>query len=224
MRTVEFQKHIAGNAPGSVLVAFGDTRVICTATIENGVPPFRGPDSVEGWLSSEYQMLPGSTVGRKRRKTDGRGTEISRLIGRSLRACVDFAKLGPRTVWIDCDVLQADGGTRTAAITGGYVALALALKKLQEQGEIEEWPLTSKVAAISTGFVNGELVVDLDYEKDSNAEVDMNVVGNDKGEIIEVQGTAEGKTFTRAQLDQMLDAACSTIVDLTRLQEQALAD
>lgn len=221
MREISFQRHFAANATGSALVAFGNTQVICTAMVEESIPPYR-KDCGLGWLSAEYQMLPGSTLTRKRRKTDGRSTEIQRLIGRSLRACMDFEKLGERSIMIDCDVLAADGGTRTAAITGGFVALHDAVTKLLDDGLITESPLTSQIAAISVGIVDGALAVDLDYEKDVRAEVDMNVVGNDRGELIEVQGTGEQGVFNRQQLDEMLDGAQSAIAELVEAQKKAL--
>lgn len=221
MRNVEFKRNYTRNAAGSVLVSFGETRVLCTAMVEEEVPPYR-LESGLGWLTSEYQMLPGSTHTRKRRKTDGRATEISRLIGRALRACVDFKKLGPRTVWIDCDVLQADGGTRTAAITGGFVALHDAVEQLKKEGKIEENPLDYFVAAVSVGYVKDQLVVDLDYEHDSKAQVDMNVIGNSNGDLIEVQGTGEEGVFSREQLDHMLGGAMDAISDLVELQKKAL--
>lgn len=221
MREVSFERNYTCHAGGSVLVSFGNTKVICTAMVDEDIPPYR-KESGLGWLTAEYQMLPGSTNTRKRRKTDGRSTEISRLIGRSLRSCVDFEKLGPRTVWIDCDVIQADGGTRTAAITGGFVALHDAVSKLMSQGLIEENPLTAFIAAISVGYANGELVVDLDYEHDSIADVDMNVIGNDRDEFIEVQGTGEASTFDRNQLNAMLDGAQGAIRELIAKQKAAL--
>lgn len=221
MREVAFQRNFTNYAGGSVLVNFGNTRVLCTAMVEESVPPFREAAGL-GWLSAEYSMLPSSTHTRKRRKTDGRATEIQRLIGRSLRSCMDFEKLGPRSIIVDCDVIQADGGTRTASITGGFVAIHDAVTGLMQQGLLEENPLTSFIAALSVGFVKGELVVDLDYEHDSQAEVDMNVVGNDKGEFIEVQGTAEGKPFDRSKLDAMLDGAADGIRHLVEKQKEAL--
>lgn len=221
MREVQFQRHYTKHADGSVLVSFGDTKVICSAMVEESVPPYREKSGL-GWLTSEYQMLPSSTDFRKKRKTDGRGTEISRLIGRSLRSCVDFKKLGPRTIWIDCDVIQADGGTRTASITGGFVALHDAISKMVSDGRLEENPLTSFIAAISVGYVGGQLVVDLDYAHDSKADVDMNLVGNDRSEFIEIQGTAEGVPFSREKTNEMLDQGQSAISKLIQFQKEAL--
>jgi ribonuclease PH len=221
MRDVSFERNYTCHAGGSVLVSFGNTKVICTAMVDEDIPPYR-KESGLGWLTAEYQMLPGSTNTRKRRKADGRSTEIQRLIGRSLRSCVDFEKLGPRTVWIDCDVIQADGGTRTAAITGGFVALHDAVSKLMDQGLIQESPLTTFIAAISVGYCKGELIIDLDYEHDSQADVDMNVIGNDRNEFIEVQGTGEASTFDRNQLNSMLDGAQDAIAKLITKQKKAL--
>jgi len=222
MREVTFTRKYTDNAAGSVLVSFGNTKVICTAMVDEKLPPYR-MESGLGWLSSEYQMLPGSTPDRKKRKQDGRSTEISRLIGRALRACLDFEKLGARTIWIDCDVIQADGGTRTAAISGGFVALQDAINGLLEKGLITESPITANVAAVSVGYVKGELVIDLDYEHDSQADVDMNVIGNDKDDLIEVQGTGEETTFNRKQLDIMLDGAQEAIRSIIIKQNEALA-
>jgi len=221
MREVTFERNYTHHAGGSVLVSFGNTKVICTAMVEDSVPPYRLASGL-GWLTAEYQMLPGSTNTRKNRKVDGRSTEISRLIGRSLRNCVDFGKLGPRTIWIDCDVIQADGGTRTAAITGSYVALYDAVTKLKNAGLVTEHPLTSFMAAISVGYVEGQLIIDLDYKNDSRADVDMNVIGNDRDELIEVQGTGEAATFDRQQLNTMLDGAQEAIRDLIAKQKKAL--
>lgn len=225
MRDVKFERGFTNQAAGSVLVHFGQTRVLCTAMVDEKVPPYREKSGL-GWLTAEYAMLPGSTNTRKPRssggKVDGRSTEIQRLIGRSLRSCVDFALLGPRTVWIDCDVLQADGGTRTAAITGGCVALIDACRKLMAEKKLEKMPVTQYIAAVSVGIVDGQLVGDLDYARDSRAEVDMNVVGDETGNLIEVQGTAENGRFSRKQLNDMLDLAQSEIAGLIRLQKQAL--
>jgi ribonuclease PH len=205
----------------------GETRVICTATVEEEVPKFLR-DSGRGWVTAEYSMLPGSSQERieresSRGKVGGRTQEIQRLIGRSLRAIINMEQLGPRTVWIDCDVIQADGGTRTASITGAYVALALAVQGLQSSGLLQANPLTDSVAAISAGIVDGQPVLDLCYEQDSRAEVDMNFVMTGAGGLIEVQGTAEGKAFTRAQLDNLLDLAAGGIAQLTAVQRQAIA-
>jgi ribonuclease PH len=209
-----------------VLVAFGDTRVLCTASVESRVPPWlkgRG----NGWVTAEYGMLPRSTHTRSAReaargKQGGRTLEIQRLIGRSLRAVVDLAALGERTITVDCDVLQADGGTRTASITGGYVALCLATRYLQKRGDLRSSPVHGQVAAVSVGIVRGEPVLDLDYEEDSEAETDMNVVMNEAGRFVEVQGTAEGHAFLRSELDSLLELATSGINDLLSLQSDVL--
>ena len=214
------------NPAGSCMVSFGDTKVLCAATIDAKLPPFLEGTN-RGWLTAEYAMLPGSTPGgRKRReigKRDGRSTEIQRLIGRSLRAAVDFAKLGPVAVTIDCDVIEADGGTRTAAISGGWVALHEALSVLA--GELghsgPEHYLLGQIAAVSVGIVDGKIVCDLDYENDSQAEVDMNVVKRDEA-LVEVQGTGEKGTFTRAQLVELMDAAEEGIAEIFEAQRKAL--
>ena len=229
LRPVEFQKNIAPHAQGSVLVAFGNTRVICAAMIEESVPRWMKEQNVPGgWLTAEYSMLPYSTVGRKQRdstrgKVDGRGTEIQRLIGRSLRAVVDLRKLGARTLWVDCDVLQADGGTRTAAITGASVAIELACMSLVASGKLAELPIKNRVAAVSVGVVNGQVLVDLDYPEDKDAEVDMNVVMTDKMDFVEVQGSGEESVFSRDQLDSMLAAARIGIDQLLSLQTTFLS-
>jgi ribonuclease PH len=211
-------------AEGSVLIEMGQTRVICTATIQDSVPPFlRGRG--KGWVTAEYGMLPrssGERIERERRGPGGRTHEIQRLIGRSLRAVVDMTALGERSVLIDCDVLQADGGTRTASITGGYVALVLALDRMRVAGEFKKLPLTGSVAAVSAGIVGGKVFLDLDYPEDSNAEVDINVVMTGAGRFVEVQGTAEGKPFTPAQLQKLLAAATAGIKTLTSAQRETL--
>jgi ribonuclease PH len=222
LRAVSFQRSFTRHAEGSVLVSFGDTRVLCTASIEDGVPSFqRG--SGQGWVTAEYGMLPRATHTRSAReaargKQTGRTQEIQRLIGRALRAVVDLKALGERTVTLDCDVLQADGGTRTAAITGAYVALADAVDALLARRAIHSNPLHGQVAAISVGIFRGAPVLDLDYAEDSNAETDMNVVMNSGGAFIEVQGTAEGHAFRRNELDQLLDLAASGIARLHAAQ------
>ena len=212
--------------PMAVLISTSDTRVLCTAMVEDKVPPFL-KGSGQGWVTAEYSLLPGSTLTRTPReaargKIGGRTHEIQRLIGRSLRAVVDLSKLGEKTVWIDCDVIQADGGTRTASITGGFTALALAMRKCLEQGIIKEWPVVDHVAAVSVGVVDGQLLLDLDYEEDSHAEVDMNVVMTGSGDFIEVQGTAEGKPYSRADLDEMLKLAWRGIEELIAVQKHIL--
>jgi ribonuclease PH len=226
MRPVTFTRRFAKHAEGAVLVEFGDTQVLCTASVEESVPAFlRG--KAQGWVTAEYGMLPRSTHTRSAReaargKQSGRTLEIQRLIARSLRAAVDLKALGERTVTIDCDVLQADGGTRTASIAGGYVALAQACRSLERQRLIPGTPLHGQVAAISVGIVAGVPVLDLDYAEDSQAEVDMNVVMNDGGAFIEVQGTAEGHAFRRHELDTMLELAASGIERLFPLQARAI--
>ena len=225
LRPLCFTRHFTSHAEGSVLVGFGDTRVLCTASVEDGVPSFlRG--SGQGWVTAEYGMLPRATHTRSAReaargKQSGRTQEIQRLIGRALRAVVDLKALGERTVTIDCDVLQADGGTRTAAITGGFVALADAVDTLLERRVLRANPLHGQVAAISVGIYRGGAVLDLDYAEDSNAETDMNVVMNSGGAFIEIQGTAEGHAFRRHELDQLLDLAAAGITRLHAAQISA---
>ena len=208
-------------APGSVLLAMGDTRVLCTAMIEKAVPPFL-EETGSGWLTAEYAMLPASTPTRKRRGPDGRATEIRRLIGRSLRAAVDLDAIGPRTIHIDCDVLQADGGTRTAAISGAYVALADAVRWMQRKGLIRKLPRLLPVAAVSVGMVDGRAVLDLPYCEDHRAEVDLNVVMTRDGRFIEVQGTAEREPFDAQQLDALLNLARRGVRKIIRIQSQSL--
>ena len=226
MREVRITRHYTKHAEGSVLVEFGDTRVLCNATVEDRVPPFlRGKG--EGWVTAEYGMLPRSTSSRMGReaargKQGGRTMEIQRLIGRSLRAEVDLKKLGERTITVDCDVIQADGGTRTASITGGFVALADALRSLRNSGQLDITPLTGRVASVSVGIYQGTPVLDLDYPEDCNAETDMNVVMNDKDQFIEVQGTAEGHAFDQDELNAMLALAKKGITDLLAAQQSAL--
>ena len=226
MREVRITRHYTKHAEGSVLVEFGDTRVLCNATVEDRVPPFlRGKG--EGWVTAEYGMLPRSTTSRMGReaargKQGGRTMEIQRLIGRSLRAVVDLKKLGERTITVDCDVIQADGGTRTASITGGFVALADALHALRDSGKLDITPLSGRVASVSVGIYQGTPVLDLDYPEDCNAETDMNVVMNDKGQFIEVQGTAEGHAFDQDELNAMLALAKKGISELLESQKEAL--
>lgn len=228
LRPVNIIPNYVKFAAGSVLVETGDTRVLCTASVEERVPPFLR-NSGTGWITAEYSLLPGSTPDRSSRevtkgKVSGRTSEIQRLIGRSLRAVVDTAALGERTIWIDCDVIQADGGTRTAAITGGFVAMCLALQRLVAQGVISKIPLTDYVAATSVGMVGGELRLDLEYVEDSTADVDMNVVMTGRGQLVEVQGTGEGATFDRDQLDGMLDLAAAGIKQLIAQQQELLGE
>ncbi|MEQ9452982.1 MAG: ribonuclease PH [Phycisphaeraceae bacterium] len=214
-------------AAGSVLIRAGETRVLCTASIASEPPRWIKRDEagqpIHGWVSAEYAMLPGSTGDRKRRGPDGRSTEIQRLIGRSLRAAVDMDKMPGLSITCDCDVLSADGGTRTAAITGAWVALAQAIAKAREDGLIKTNPIIGPVAAVSVGIVDGVARLDLDYVLDSGAEVDLNVVMNHRGEYIEVQGTAEGKPFDRGRLDGLLDLAAGGIRKLVKTQKAALA-
>lgn len=227
LRAVRIARNFTKHAEGSVLVEFGDTRVICTASVEESVPRFlRGKG--QGWITAEYGMLPRSTgerMGREasRGKQGGRTVEIQRLIGRSLRSAVDLKKLGEVTITIDCDVIQADGGTRTASITGACVALADAVAHVREKRKLKENPLNHMVASVSVGIYNGVPVVDLDYAEDSNAETDMNVVMNEHGGFIEVQGTAEGAPFSEEEFSQMLLLAKRGIADLVRVQKMALA-
>ena len=215
------------NAAGSVIIEQGGTRVLCTASIATDPPAWIPKDPMglplHGWVTAEYSMLPGSTPQRKRRGTDSRATEIQRLIGRALRAAVDLDKMPGVAITVDCDVLAADGGTRTASITGGFVALAQAIAQARSQGLIRKNPLVGPVAAVSVGYVQNQLYLDLDYPLDVRAEVDMNIVMNHKGELIEVQGTGEhGHCFTRKQLDAMLDLAGKGVSKLVRLQRKAL--
>ena len=209
------------HAAGSVMIDWGNTRVLCAASVEEKVPPFR-LDSGGGWITGEYNMLPASTNTRKARRHGGRETEIQRLIGRSLRAAVDMDRMGPRTITVDCDVIQADGGTRVASITGGYVALALALRKLRAEGLLEEDPVVEPVAAVSVGIVDGKLLLDLPYEEDSRAEVDLNLVMTAGGRFVEVQGTAEGEPFERSQLLELCDIGWAGIQQLCEAQARAV--
>ena len=225
LRPIKFERQFTQYAAGSVLAHCGDTRVLCTASISEGVPRFL-KDSGQGWLTAEYRMLPGATHTRKSRefmKLSGRTQEIQRLIGRSLRAALDLSALGERTVTIDADVLQADGGTRTTAITGAYVALEDAIAHLLQSNAIAASPIRHQIAAISVGLLEGEPFLDLNYPEDFAADVDFNVVLNEKLEFIEVQGTAEAGSFTRAQLNAMLDYAEKGIGELMQLQKAALA-
>ena len=225
LRDIRFTRRYTAHAEGSVLAEFGATRVLCTASIENGVPGFLR-NSGRGWLTAEYGMLPRSTHTRTAREAakgrqGGRTQEIQRLIGRSLRACIDLGAIGERTITFDCDVLQADGGTRTAAITGSYIALADAVDTLIARNQLTANPLHGQIAAVSVGIVKGAAVLDLDYSEDVEAETDMNVVMNSGGAFIEVQGTAEGHAFRREELDAMLDLAAGGIARLFALQLEA---
>lgn len=227
LRAVTIERHYTRHAEGSVLVSFGDTRVICTASVEEGVPRFlRGEQS--GWITAEYGMLPrstGSRMGREaaRGRQGGRTLEIQRLIGRSLRAAVDLGQLGEFTITLDCDVIQADGGTRTASITGAFVALVDAINELQREKRISTDPLRYFIASVSVGIHAGEAVLDLDYAEDSTAETDLNVVMTEAGDLVEIQGTAEGAPFKRSQLDRMLALASSGVASLIQWQRDALA-
>lgn len=224
LRPVEFIPNYIMHPEGAVLISVGNTKVICTATIENKLPPFmRGQG--KGWITAEYSMLPRATNTRNvresaRGKLSGRTMEIQRLIGRSLRAAVDLEKLGERTIWIDCDVIQADGGTRTASITGSVVAMKLAFDKLVAEGVLKESPLKEHLAAISVGIKDGEVILDLDYEEDSSAEVDMNVIMTESGQFVEIQGTGEEATYSHSELLQMLDVASQGIQQLIEAQKQ----
>ena len=229
IRPVRFQNHIAPHAAGSTLIECGNTRVICSATFEESVPRWMKEQNVTGgWITAEYSMLPYSTLERKARditkgKIDGRSQEIQRLIGRSIRAAIDLERLGSRTMWVDCDVLQADGGTRTAAITGAFVALSLAIRKLIAENKLAQSPLLHPVAAVSMGMVGGRPMLDLCYAEDAAAAVDFNLVMNAAGEFIELQGSGEEATFTQAQLTALLDLGKVGIRDLLAAQQAALA-
>lgn len=225
LRPVKITRNYIVHPAGSVLIEMGNTKVICTAMIEEKVPPFlKGANS--GWVTAEYGMLPGSTGQRKQRNTkgiDGRSQEIQRLIGRSLRSIVDLKALGERTIWIDCDVIQADGGTRTASITGAYVALKDAVDSLIANGQLTESPIKTAVAAVSVGIVEGEVLLDLCYEEDSKAHVDMNMVMTGDGEFIEIQGTGEEKPFSKKQLEDMMAVGELGIKALIEAQKHALS-
>ena len=227
IRDIKITRKYISHADGSVFIEMGNTRIVCTATIEEKVPPFlRGKG--KGWITAEYDMIPGSTPRRIIRpqasgRINGRTHEIQRLIGRSLRAAVDLDMIGERTIWIDCDVIEADGGTRTASITGSFIALFDSLQGMIENETINEMPIESFIAAISVGIVDGEILTDLCFIEDSNAEVDMNVVSNSKGNLIEVQSTAEGAPFSREQFDQMLEDASSAIEGIIELQKKILS-
>jgi ribonuclease PH len=228
LRPVRLLTNFTENPLASVLCEFGKTKVLCTVSSEETVPRFQH-GSGRGWVTAEYSLLPGSTDTRVEReaargKQSGRTLEIQRLIGRSLRAVVDTKGLGERTLWVDCDVLQADGGTRTASITGGYTALALALSRLVRRGALDRTPLRGSIAAVSVGLVDGQVALDLDYDEDSRADVDMNLVATGGGRLAEIQGTGEEATFSRDELDAMTTLALRGIEELTRIQEDALAE
>ena len=229
LRPLEFVANFAPHATGSVLVRYGSTQVICAATIEPGVPTWMKQQGMKGgWLTAEYSMLPYSTHERKPRdinkgRLDGRTVEIQRLIGRSLRASIDLERLGQNTLWLDCDVLQADGGTRTASITGAYVAARLAVQRLIDLGRLRENPLIDSVAAVSVGLFGGHALLDLDYSEDKDAEVDFNVVMTGQGRFVEVQGTGEEATFSHAQLNELLALAQKGMVEIAGMQAAFLA-
>jgi ribonuclease PH len=228
LRPVRITRNYTKHAEGSVLIEVGDTKVICTATVEER-PPLFLKGAGKGWVTAEYGMLPRATGVRMQReaargKVGGRTFEIQRLIGRSLRAVVDLAALGERTIWLDCDVIQADGGTRTASITGAFVAMADAMNKLREQGAISRIPITDFIAATSVGRLAGEIILDLCYEEDSAAAVDMNIVMTGAGRFVEIQGTGEEATFTRQEMNSMINLAAQGISDLITYQKEALGD
>lgn len=228
MRPVKITPNYLKYAEGSVLIEAGDTRVICAASVEEKVPPFL-KGSGKGWVTAEYGLLPRSTETRNvreaaRGRLTGRTSEIQRLVGRALRAAVDFHALGERTIWIDCDVIQADGGTRTASITGAFVAMCLAMKVLKERGLVETLPVKDYLAAISVGIVEDEAMLDLEYLEDSRAGVDMNVVMTGQDEFVEIQGTAEGMPFSRRQMDQLLDLAAEGIRELIAIQKGIIGE
>lgn len=229
LRPVHIETNYLKHPEGSVLITVGDTKVICTASIEDRVPPFMRGEG-KGWITAEYSMLPRATEQRNIResskgKVSGRTMEIQRLIGRALRSIVDLSKIGERTIWIDCDVIQADGGTRTASITGAYVAMVLAIQKLIDNKKISKWPITDFLAATSVGIVP-EMgpILDLNYTEDSNADVDMNVIMTGTGEFVELQGTGEESTFSRSQLEELLSLAETGINQLIEIQKEALGD
>ena len=230
LRPINFELGVAPHADGSVLVSFGNTRVICACTIDENVPRWMKQQKVSGgWLTAEYSMLPYSTLDRKSRdisrgKLDGRSSEIQRLIGRSIRAAVDLGKIGARTLWIDCDVLQADGGTRTASITGGCVATYIALNKLLSEGKLKENPMKGLVAGISAGIYQDTAILDLNYPEDRDASVDFNVVMNEKLEYVEIQGSGEEAVFTGAQMTEMLSLASKGTKEIVELQKAAIAE
>ncbi len=229
LRAIRFQNHIAPHAAGSTLIEWGNTRVICGVTIDESVPKWMQSQKVSGgWITAEYSMLPYSTLDRKQRdiarmKLDGRSQEIQRLIGRSMRTVLDLEKLGPRTVWVDCDVLQADGGTRTAAITGAAVALSLAIQKLMKANKLKSNPMVGRVAAVSMGIVKGRAVLDLNYVEDKDATVDMNLVMNGSGDFVELQSAGEESTFTEDQLAALISLGKTGVRQLLDLQEAAMA-
>lgn len=224
LRPIKITPNVNEYAEGSALIEFGRTRVICTATLEDSVPQWLKGKG-QGWITAEYGMLPRSThqrMRREREKLSGRTHEIQRLIGRALRTCVDLKRVGERTITIDCDVIQADGGTRTASITGGYVALALAIRKLAKAQKWVELPLIDQVSAVSVGMKGGEILVDLDYDEDSSCDVDMNFVMTGKGLFVEIQGTAEHQAFSKSDMDRMTDSASAAMRQLHEMQRQTI--
>ena len=228
LREISFVPNVAPHATGSVLVSFGNTRVICSATVQEDVPRWMKQQKVGGgWLTAEYSMLPYSTLERKPRdisrgKLDGRSSEIQRLIGRSLRAVVDLQRLGSRTVWVDCDVLQADGGTRTASVSGGCVAVAIACNRLLGEGKIKNFPMTQLVAAVSAGVYEKTPILDLNYPEDKDATVDFNVVMTEAGQFVEVQGSGEEAVFTAEEMSAMLELSAKGVEEICTLQKQAI--
>lgn len=227
LRPVRITRNYLKHAEGSVLIEMGDTKVICSASVEERVPPFLR-NTGKGWVTAEYSMLPRSTHTRSSRESStgrasGRTFEIQRLIGRSLRSVVDLTGFGEKSIWIDCDVIQADGGTRTASITGAYVALVDAFAKMVKDGTIEKIPIKDSVAAVSMGKVDGEILLDLNYEEDSRAEVDMNVVMTGRGGFVEIQGTAEGAVFSKEEMDELIGVAQRGIRELTKIQKKVLS-
>jgi ribonuclease PH len=228
LRSIRFERQFTENPAGSVLVSWGNNKVLCTVMVESRTPPWLNAKG-QGWATGEYSMLPASTNTRKMRdsargKPDSRNVEISRLVGRSLRSVIDLKAIGERTLWADCDVIQADGGTRTASISGAYVALFDALKKLEGDMELRRWPLKTSLAAVSVGIVKGEPLLDLDYKEDYGADVDMNVVMTGDGRFIEIQGTGEGRPFTAEEHEQLIALALKGGADVTAIQEAALAE
>jgi ribonuclease PH len=230
LRSIQFETGIAPHALGSVLVSFGATRIICAASVDNRVPGWMRAQGVEGgWMTAEYSMLPYSTLDRKTRdisrgKSDGRTVEIQRLIGRALRAVFDLKKFSGKTLWLDCDVLQADGGTRTASITGAYVAAQIAIGKLLDGGQLTKNPVTNSVAAVSVGVYQDTPVLDLNYLEDKDAAVDANLVMTGSGQYVEVQSSGEESTFSREQLDELLELGAKGVNEITQLQEQAISE
>lgn len=224
IRKIIIEKNIMGNSYSSILICFGNTKVLCSASVDEKTPPFID-ENKSGWITSEYNMLPGSTPSRKSRSTikpDSRSIEIQRLIGRALRAAIDLSKIKGYSIVIDCDVIQADGGTRTTSITGGYIALEMAVKKMLKEKKIKNNPLSGKIASISAGVIDGQVLLDIDYPEDSRADVDFNVVMNEKGEFVEVQGTGENNSFSQQQLLKILEYTKKGINELFKIQKNAL--